>query len=207
MTDGSSAQAPPSAGTGGGAVQVVERIVHATPRQHVLVWVIGVLFASLTPLLLPYFHGIDLSTTPNMQDLLGRGDLLLISLVLTIAGIAELIPSIRNISAGQLTPVAAIFLGGLLAIVAEAFWYADISAEFLSVHKNPKSHVMSVITIGSLILFGASALCSTACVYYATLADSRTSKKARPKPRRLGRLREWWHNLRQPDQNPKDATD
>jgi hypothetical protein len=198
MTDGSSGQAvlPPGSGGGSSSVPVVTRIEHATPRQHVLVWLIGVLFASLTPLLLPYFHGIDLNNTPSMQDLIGRGDLLLISLVLTIAGIAELIPSIRNISAGQLTPVAAILLGGLLAIVAEAFWYADISAEFLSVQKTPTEHVSSVITSGSLILFGASALCSVACVFYAAQADSRarrtdsrTQQRAQAKPR-------WWTRMK-----------
>ncbi|SRR5258708_37861207 len=191
MTDVSSSPATSSPEAGSGSVQVVigERIEHASPRQHVLVWFIGVIFASLTPLLLQYFHGIDLNSTPNMQALLGRGDLLLISLVLTIAGIAELIPSIRNISAGQLTPVAAILLGGLLAIVAEAFWYADISAEFLSAHKTATLHVTTVITNGSLVLFAASALCSMACVFYAALADSRTRQKARSKSH-------WWQRAR-----------
>jgi hypothetical protein len=148
----------------------VRRIEHAPPWQHVVVWLIGVLFASLTPLLLPYFHGVDQDDTPSMHALLGRGELLLIALVITIAGITELILAMRNISAGQLMPVATAILGGLLAIVAEAFWYADIAASSFGSDKIPPAHVLTVVTFGSLGLFLASALCSAACVFYAAAA-------------------------------------
>jgi hypothetical protein len=125
----------------------------AAPWQHVVVWTIGVILAALTPLLLPYFHGIDKNNTPSMYNLLGHGDLLLIALVITIAGITELMLVMRNIPFSTIMPVAMAILGGLLAIVAEAFWYSDLAVESLNgnniftphvpagFHPSPASHV------------------------------------------------------------------
>ena len=145
-------------------VRVIEQ---ASPWLHVFVWLIGVLLASLAPLLLPYFHGIDQDNTPSMRSLLDHGSLLLIALVITIAGITELILAIRNIARRQLMPVATAILGGLLAIVTEAFWYADLAVQDPTGNKLAVPHVELVVMNGSLGLFAVSALSSAACVYYA----------------------------------------
>ncbi len=134
---------------------------HATPAQHVIVWLIGVLLASLIPLLFLYFHGLDSSHAPTVFDLLGHGDLLLISLVVTIAAITELVLAVNNIQQAQLLPTAVILLGAVLAVAAEALWYADISAQLLDGQSFGSTHV---VTYGSLIFFGLSAYCSSMCV-------------------------------------------
>jgi len=140
-------------------VQVVR---HATPRQHVIVWLVGVLLASLIPLLFTYFHGVDRNRPPSIFNLLGHGDLLLISLVVTIAGITELALSVNKIRQSQLMSAAMVLLGSVLAIAAEGLWYADISAQILDGQKILSVHY---ITFGSLLLFMLSAFCSSVCVW------------------------------------------
>src|SRR5262249_32971967 len=79
------------------------RIVgNPTPWQHVAVWLVGAVLASLVPFLFLYFHGVDRNKPPNMFELLGRGDLLLISLVLTIGGITELVLVLNKIHQKQI---------------------------------------------------------------------------------------------------------
>lgn len=139
----------------------VRIIQHATPSQYVIIWLVGVLLASLIPLLFLYFHGLDKNKPPSVFDLLGDGNLLLISLVVTIAGIAELAITINNIGHAQLMQVALILLGAVLAVAAEALWYADVSAQLLNGQKITSTHV---VTYGSLLLFILSAFCSSMCV-------------------------------------------
>jgi hypothetical protein len=113
------------------------------------------------PFLFLEFHGLDQGSPPSIYELLGRGDLLLISLVLTIAGITELVLVINRVSQPQVMPVALVLLGGVLVVVAEALWYADLSAQILDGQKATGPHV---VTYGSLLLFGLSAFCSSVCV-------------------------------------------
>ncbi len=134
---------------------------HATPRQHVIVWLVGAVLASLLPFLFLYVHGLDKNRPPGIYELLGRGDLLLISLVVTIGGITEVVLVLNKIDQRQMLPVALYLLGGVLAVVAEAAWYADITARLLD---GQPATVPEPVTAGSLILFGLSALCSSACV-------------------------------------------
>jgi hypothetical protein len=139
-------------------IRIVER---PTPRQHLVVWLVGVVLASLVPFLFLYFHGIDRGGPPSIFELLSRGDLLLISLVVTIAGITELVLVLNRIRQDQIMPVALVLLGGVLVVVAEAFWYADLSAQLLDGQKATSSHA---VAFGSLLLFSLSAFCSSVSV-------------------------------------------
>jgi len=145
-------------------VRIIER---APSWLYVFVWLIGVLLASLTPLLLPYFHAVDQDRQLGAFGLLGHGELLLIALVLNITGISEVLLEIRNMSSKQAIAVTTAILGGLLAVIAEAFWYADLTADPLGGSKMAKAHVAVIVTHDSLGLFAASALSSAACVYFA----------------------------------------
>ena len=94
VTPGADISGPSAVQNGESKPKVIEvkvnEVVPVRPWQHVVVWLVGVVFAALVPLLLPYFHGLDMDDTPSMTSLLGHGDLLLIALVITIAGITEL---------------------------------------------------------------------------------------------------------------------
>ena len=138
------------------------RIVRAaTPRQHVIVWLVGVLLASLMPFLFLFLHGLDRSGPPSIFQLLGHGDLLLISLVVTISGITDLVLVMHNLQPTQIVSTALIVLSSILMIVAEALWYADISSQLLDGEKVSSTHM---VAYGSLALFCLSAFCSAACV-------------------------------------------
>lgn len=136
-------------------------IKHATPLQHVVVWLVGVVVASLLPFLVLYFHGIDTSSPPGMFELLSRGDLLIISLVFTIAGLAELALVFNRIHQEQLLAAALLVIGGTLLITTEALWYSDITAQLLRGGKVTSIHA---VAFGSLALFGVSTFCSSICV-------------------------------------------
>jgi uncharacterized membrane protein len=150
---------------GGVSTQMQGSIVpHASPRQHVTVWLVGVVLASLVPLLSEFFQGLDRSSPPSLYELLNRGDLLLISLVLTISGFTELVLVFNRIEQAQVMPVALILLGGVLLVAAEALWYGDLSSQFLNNNENLASAPAQAVTYGSLGLFVLSAFCSSACV-------------------------------------------
>jgi hypothetical protein len=137
----------------------------ATPRQHVVVWLVGVLLASLIPFLFQYLHGVDRGNPPGIFSLLGHGDLLLISLVVTIAGITELVLVVHSLTQKQIMIIALVLLGALLVIAAEALWYADIASQLLDGQLLITS--APVITYGSISLFVLSAFCSTVSVWLA----------------------------------------
>ena len=132
-----------------------------SPRSHVIVWLVGVLLSSLIPLTVIFFHGLDAGKTPSIFKLLGHGDLLLISLVVTIAGITEIALAFRRIHPAQSLPVALLVLGAVLVIAAEALWYADVTARLLDKQSFPATHS---VTYGSIGLFLISSFCSSACV-------------------------------------------
>lgn len=134
----------------------------ASPRQHMVVWLIGVLLASLIPFLFQYLHGLDRGDPPSIYLLLGHGDLLLISLVVTIAGITELVLVAHNLIQEQIMVFALVLLGSVLVIAAEALWYADIASQLLD--GQLLKAATHTITYGSITLFAMSAFCSTVCV-------------------------------------------
>ena len=134
-------------------------VTRASPRQHVVVWIVGSVVASLVPFLFLSFHSIDGKHTPDLYSMLGRGDLLLIALVITIGGIAEILLVLNQVE--DLMAGALLLLGGILLVVAEAFWYADLTSQVLA---GQETASQTVVTWGSLILFATSAACSAACV-------------------------------------------
>jgi energy-converting hydrogenase Eha subunit C len=134
---------------------------HATPAQHVVVWLIGVVLASLIPFLFIYLHGVDKGGTPGLAELLSRGDLLLIALVICIAGITEQVLILNRIEQRRLMGLALLLLGCILLIVAEAFWYADITASVLDGRRVIES---DFVAVGSTMLFLASAFTSSMSV-------------------------------------------
>lgn len=135
-------------------------------RRHLLSWIIGVVVASLVSIVPLIFHGIDNRTMPSIYDLLGHGDLLLASVILTIAGIAEIAPilSMGEINASEGGVAVFLLVGGTLVIVGEATWYADLVSEALANKSSNYTPPMHSITYGSVSLFLVSALCSTLCL-------------------------------------------
>jgi hypothetical protein len=108
-----------------------------------------------------FFYGLDRGSPPSLYELLSRGDLLLIALVLTIGGFTELALVFNKIEQAQVLPVALVLLGGVLLVAAEALWYGDLSAQLLNKQTSAPVHI---VTYGSLVFFGLSVFCSTVCV-------------------------------------------
>jgi uncharacterized membrane protein YidH (DUF202 family) len=81
--------------------------------------------------------------------------------VVTIGGITELALVLHMIEPRQIMAVALLVLGGVLIVVAEALWYADISSQILDGRQIASNHV---VTYGSLLLFLFSAFVSAASV-------------------------------------------
>lgn len=140
------------------ALSEVSEVKPITPARHVLVWFLGVVVASLLPFVPLVVHHIDARDSPGIYDLLGRGDLLVISLVFTIAGLVELGLYWKRVE----QPDVPIFLmiGGILLVLGEGFWYGDISSQILGGGTVP-THA---VTYGSLGFFALSVICSLLCV-------------------------------------------
>jgi len=155
----------PSAGTVDDTASAADAVIQITgapnPRSHVIVWLVGVLLSSLIPLIFIFIHSLDAGKIPSIFELLGHGDLLLISLVVTIAGITDITLVFRRIRPAQSLPVALLVLGAVLVITAEALWYADVTARLLDKQSFPAAHS---VTYGSIGLFLISSFCSSACV-------------------------------------------
>lgn len=139
-----------------------------TRRQHVTLWVVGVVLASLLPLLVLYLHGLTGGRPPGFVQLLGHGDLLLIGVVVTIAGLMELVRSWDKVKDSQIFIVAIAVLGAVLIVASEALWYALISESASDV-----SPIRSATanTYGSLALFAFSIVCGAVCVWVAAGGD------------------------------------
>jgi hypothetical protein len=136
----------------------VSEVRPITPARHVLVWFLGVVVASLLPFVPLVVHHIDSRSSPGMYDLLGRGDLLVVSLVFTIAGLVELGLYWKRIEQADV-PIF-LMIGGILLVLGEGFWYGDITSQILSGGTVP-THA---VTYGSLGFFAFSVVCSLLCV-------------------------------------------
>lgn len=139
-----------------------------TPREKTKIWVLGTIIASLfPPFLAILFHGVDRREMPSVTEMFGRGDLLVIAVVVTIGGFAELLPVIKRIPEDSLKPMAYALLGGFLLTTAESLWYADIISTILDRRDPP----YTATTLGSIGLFGISCLCSARYVAIAASAE------------------------------------
>ena len=139
-----------------------------TPKEKTKIWVLGTIIASLVPPFLAMFvHGVDRQKIPNIAEMFGRGDLLVIAVVVTIGGFAELLPVIKRVPDRALKSMAYALLGGFLLTTAESIWYADITSVLLD-HREPPYVATS---IGSIICFAFSSLCSARYVSIAASVE------------------------------------
>jgi hypothetical protein len=129
----------------------------ARPWQHVLVWLVGVVLASLMPILWATQSTSPEAVTPSIYTLLGSGDLYLISVVVIIAGLTEIVLVLRRIN--QVLTVALLVLAAILVVLIDAARYAGASSVTTNSGIPPHS-----ITYWSLVAFGFSALHSSICV-------------------------------------------
>ena len=132
-------------------------------RQHVKMWILGVVVASLVPFLFLIFHGIDGDHLPGIYELLSRGDLLVISLVVTVGGMADLALVFSRVDPSQVATAAYFLIGSVLVVIGEAAWYADITATLLA---GKTVHDLRSVCLGSLALFAFSIFCGGKCVSF-----------------------------------------
>jgi hypothetical protein len=133
-----------------------------SPRQHVGYWFAGAVVAALIPFLAIIVHWVDgYPHHGGFYEALGRGELLAIAMVITLGGLAELVPVIGTVNDGKGTGwlvVAAIFFG-----LGEGFWYTDVTTNLMDGHAVP----LNRLAWGSLGAFVISVLISLRSVYLA----------------------------------------
>jgi hypothetical protein len=133
---------------------------HIEPWKHVAVWSVGVILASLIPIGWAYESGRPGAITPSIYQLLETGELYPISIVLVIAGIAEIVLLFRWIKHSM--TVALLVLSALIVVTIDCARYAGASALPVNYISPPHS-----TTYVSIALFCFSALHSSICVWLA----------------------------------------
>lgn len=145
------------------------RARHATtPRQRVVVWIVGSVLAALLPIVIAGVHGLDSSAVSGFYDLLGRGELLLIAITIAIAGVAELSLTLRQVKTNQTLWVALLLLGNLLLVASAALWYGDLTSAEAANHVEQAA---VGVTWGSTGVFAGAAVFSSICVWIAAGVD------------------------------------
>jgi hypothetical protein len=133
-----------------------------------MIWIFGTILASLIP---PFtailFYGVDRHRLPGLSEIFGRGDLLVIAIVITIGGVSETLPMIRRIPDDLFRGTAFAMIGAFLLLLAESLWYADITSTLLGKETPPYSWV----SIGSALFFAASSFVSARLVHITAKAE------------------------------------
>lgn len=132
----------------------VERI---KPWKHVVVWLVGVVIASLIPFLWVFASANPKGPSPGTYQLLGKGDLYLISVVVLIAGVTEIALLLSKIQRDM--TMALLIIGGFLFILFDAARYAGASSLVETSQPFPHS-----VAYWSLAAFAISATHSSICV-------------------------------------------
>ena len=127
--------------------------------QRVTIWLLGVVAASLLPVIALILHDIDNNDPLGLVTLLSRGDLLLIGAVVTIGSFADLA---RSDTPGELNH----YKGCLLVIcaltaVVQALWYSDLAARAGS---RSTMHDATGIAWGTFVVYLFSVVTSGACI-------------------------------------------
>lgn len=136
-----------------GAV-VIERI---KPWKHVVIWLVGVVVASLTPFIWIYASSSPRSGSPSIYQVLDTGDLFLIAIIVLIAGVTEIVLLLQRIR--QNLTIGLLIVGGFLFVLFDAAKYAGASLASINTIIAPHS-----VTYWSLGAFVVSALHSSICV-------------------------------------------
>ena len=127
--------------------------------QRVTIWLLGVVAASLLPVIALILHDIDNNDPLGLVTLLSRGDLLLIGAVVTIGSFADLAradtPGELNHYKGCLLVICA------LTAVVQALWYSDLAAR--AGNRSPM-HDAAGIAWGTFIVYLFSIVTSGACI-------------------------------------------
>ena len=128
--------------------------------QRVTIWLLGVVAASLLPVIALILHEIDNNDPLDLVMLLSRGDLLLIGTVVTIGSFADLArtetPTQLNHYKGCLLVICA------LTAVIQALWYSDLAARTSVV--SGTLHGAMGIALGTLAVYLFSVVTSGACI-------------------------------------------
>jgi hypothetical protein len=128
--------------------------------QRVTIWLLGVVAASLLPVIALILHAIDNNDALDLVSLLSRGDLLLIGTVVTIGSFADLARSDTPVELNH-------YRGCLLVICAltaviQALWYSDLAARLGGAHDT--LHDATGIALGTLAVYLFSIVTSGACI-------------------------------------------
>ncbi len=126
--------------------------------QRVAIWLLGVVAASLLPVIALILHDVDNNDPLDLVTLLSRGDLLLIGTVVTIGSFADLAraetPRGLNHYKGCLLVICA------LTAVIQALWYSDLAARAGS----GEMHDAVGVALGTLMVYLFSIVTSGACI-------------------------------------------
>lgn len=130
----------------------------ATPKQRVIIWITGAVIAALLPL-----AAIAVSAHPfGFYEVTAKGDLLVISAVLMIAGLAELVLLFWRMPDGKELHIALIPLGIVLYLAGDAFWYGLVSSQ---TPKLGEPAGTATLAYGSTAMFAVAAIITSYCVW------------------------------------------
>ncbi len=124
--------------------------------KRVVIWIIGVVLASLIPFAWASQSSKPGDRGPSMYILLGSGDLYLVSVIVLIAGLTEIVLLMRQLD--EFT-VALLVLAAIFFVIIDAARYAGASA--ITTNANSPPHSIAYL---SLVAFGLAAAHSSICV-------------------------------------------
>jgi hypothetical protein len=107
---------------------------------------------TLAPFVAVLFGDMDRHINLSLAALFGQGQLLIIAVVISAAGIGDLIAS--DAKGNRKASKKAILGFSVISLVATCIWFGDISSLLFT--KNPADP--KTVAIGSLIAFGAACL-------------------------------------------------
>lgn len=145
----------------GGSRKVRDNIVYSLVR-----WGIFVVALALVPILISVLGSVSRGDHLDFVDLFERGELLLISVAILGAAVADLVteggPRFRTL---KLT------VGGTsgFVVIAASTWFADISAAT----RDGSALDSESIAVGSIVVFGFAVVAGLSCIIVAELAKRR----------------------------------
>lgn len=142
----------------------IQKKQRATPKQRVIIWLTGSVIAALLPLAAIAVSAAADKEPYGFYEITAKGDLLVISAVLMIAGLAELVLLFWRMPDGKELHVALMPLGIVLYLAGDAFWYGIVSSR-LPISSDPTGS--PVLAYGSTAIFIIAAVVSSYCVWLA----------------------------------------